>query len=49
MEHPIRNSAVAYDVELRREIIRATPRPRYIQEMATGITKAGFQIVFGGL
>ena len=44
MEHPIRNSAVAYDEDLRHEIIRATPRPRYIREMATGITKAGFKI-----
>ena len=45
MEHPIRNTAVSYDMELRNEIIRATPRPRYIREMATGITKAGFQVV----
>ena len=45
MEHPIRNTAVVYDIELRREIIRATPRPRYIREIATGITKAGFQVV----
>ena len=43
MEHPIRNTAVEYDMELRREIIRATPRPLYIREMATRITKNLFR------
>ena len=43
MAHPIKNAAVKYDMDLRHEIIRATPRPLYIRDMATRITKNLFR------
>ena len=42
MEHPIRGWTVNYNQTLMNEIIRATPRPKYIRDLATRITRKIF-------